>query len=158
MFARVKELGRHHYLQIVENKKIKGKVIQRVIVTLGRVNHLQEKDLINYFPRRMKLDILRIVIADFNRYLTSVREGSRDSLKPKQISERLLRFNTNSVVRSFYVLQQCKSISLIILYDGFVIFKRYGMSPQVRDTARLISYPQFPSPCGKLPSDQRASG
>lgn len=46
MFARVKKSGRHQYLQIVENRKIKGKVVQRVIVTLGRMDHLQEKDRI----------------------------------------------------------------------------------------------------------------
>ena len=46
MFARVKKSGNHPYLQIVENRKIKGKVIQRVIVTLGRMDQLQEKDRI----------------------------------------------------------------------------------------------------------------
>ena len=46
MFARVKKSGNHQYLQIVENRKIKGKVIQRVIVTLGRMDQLQEKDRI----------------------------------------------------------------------------------------------------------------
>jgi transposase len=46
MFARVKKSGTHQYLQIVENRKIKGKVIQRVIVTLGRMDQLQEKDRI----------------------------------------------------------------------------------------------------------------
>jgi len=46
MFARVKKSGNHQYLQIVENRKIKGKVIQRVIVTLGRMDQLREKDRI----------------------------------------------------------------------------------------------------------------
>ncbi len=46
MFARVKKSGNHQYLQIVENRKIKGKVTQRVIVTLGRMDQLQEKDRI----------------------------------------------------------------------------------------------------------------
>ncbi len=31
MFARVKKSGKYQYLQIVENKKVKGKVKQRVI-------------------------------------------------------------------------------------------------------------------------------
>jgi len=46
MFARLKKSGNHQYLQIVENRKIKGKVIQRVIVTLGRMDQLQERDRI----------------------------------------------------------------------------------------------------------------
>ena len=37
MFARVKKSGKYQYLQIVENRKEKGKVKQRVIATLGRL-------------------------------------------------------------------------------------------------------------------------
>ena len=44
MFARVKKSGKYQYLQIVENRKIKGKVVQRVIATIGRMDQLQEKD------------------------------------------------------------------------------------------------------------------
>ena len=44
MFARVKKTGKYQYLQIVENRKEKGKVKQRVIATLGRMDRLQEKD------------------------------------------------------------------------------------------------------------------
>ena len=36
MFARVKKSGKYQYLQIVENRKVKGKVKQRVIATIGR--------------------------------------------------------------------------------------------------------------------------
>ncbi len=43
MFARVKKSGKYQYLQIVENSKIKGKVKQRVIATLGRMDQLHEK-------------------------------------------------------------------------------------------------------------------
>jgi transposase len=41
MFARVKKSGKHQYLQIVENRKEKGKVKQRVIATVGRMDRLQ---------------------------------------------------------------------------------------------------------------------
>lgn len=41
MFARVKKSGNHQYLQIVENRKEKGKVKQRVIATVGRLDQLQ---------------------------------------------------------------------------------------------------------------------
>jgi hypothetical protein len=43
MFARVKKSGKYQYLQIVENRKEKGKVKQRVIDTVGRMDRLQEK-------------------------------------------------------------------------------------------------------------------
>ena len=46
MFARLKKSGQYQYLQIVENRKIKGQVVQRVIVTLGRMDQLREKDRI----------------------------------------------------------------------------------------------------------------
>jgi hypothetical protein len=46
MFARVKKSGDNQYLQIVQNRKNKGKVIQRVNVTLGHMDQLQEKDRI----------------------------------------------------------------------------------------------------------------
>jgi hypothetical protein len=43
MFARVKKSGKYQYLQIVENRKEKGKVKQRVISTVGRMDQLQSK-------------------------------------------------------------------------------------------------------------------
>ena len=43
MFARVKKSGKYQYLQIVENRKEKGKVKQRVIATVGRMDKLQSK-------------------------------------------------------------------------------------------------------------------
>lgn len=43
MFARIKKSGKYEYLQIVENQKEKGKVKQRVIATIGRMDKLQPK-------------------------------------------------------------------------------------------------------------------
>ncbi|MCJ7603851.1 MAG: IS1634 family transposase [Desulfobulbaceae bacterium] len=43
MFARIKKSGRYEYLQIVENRKVQGKVNQRVIATVGRLDQLQAK-------------------------------------------------------------------------------------------------------------------
>jgi len=53
MFARIKKSGKHQYLQIVENRKVKGQVVQRVIVTLGRMDQLQEKDRIETLVRSL---------------------------------------------------------------------------------------------------------
>jgi transposase len=43
MFARLKKSGKNQYLQIVENRKVQGKVVQRVIGTLGRLELINEK-------------------------------------------------------------------------------------------------------------------
>jgi len=53
MFARIKKSGKHQYLQIVENHKIKGKVVQRVIATIGRMDQLKEKDRIETLIRSL---------------------------------------------------------------------------------------------------------
>ena len=42
MFVRTKKRGTRTYLQIVENHRIEGKIQQRVLGTLGRLDVLQE--------------------------------------------------------------------------------------------------------------------
>jgi transposase len=42
MFARIKKSGKHQYVQVVHNERIQGKVRQRVIATLGRLDVLKE--------------------------------------------------------------------------------------------------------------------
>ncbi len=53
MFARIKKSGKYQYLQIVENNKVKGKVKQRVIATIGRLDHLQEKGRVETLIRSL---------------------------------------------------------------------------------------------------------
>jgi hypothetical protein len=53
MFARVKKSGKYHYLQIVENNKVKGKVKQRVIATIGRLDQLQDKGRVETLIRSL---------------------------------------------------------------------------------------------------------
>lgn len=53
MFARVKKSGKYQYLQIVENRKEAGKVRQRVIATIGRLDQLQDKDKIEPLVRSL---------------------------------------------------------------------------------------------------------
>jgi transposase len=53
MFARIKKSGKYQYLQIVENNKVKGKVKQRVIATVGRLDHLQQKGRIETLIRSL---------------------------------------------------------------------------------------------------------
>ncbi len=53
MFARVKKSGKYRYLQIVENRKEKGKVKQRVVATVGRLEELQEKGRVETLIRSL---------------------------------------------------------------------------------------------------------
>jgi transposase len=53
MFARIKKSGQHQYVQVVENTKEKGKVKQRVIATIGRLDELAEKDRIETLVRSL---------------------------------------------------------------------------------------------------------
>lgn len=53
MFARIKKSGKYQYLQIVENRKEKGKVKQRVIATIGRLDQLHEKDRVETLIRSL---------------------------------------------------------------------------------------------------------
>ena len=42
MFARIKKSGNYQYVQVVHNERIQGRVRQRVIATLGRLDVLKE--------------------------------------------------------------------------------------------------------------------
>lgn len=53
MFARIKRSGKYQYLQIVENRKERGKVKQRVIATLGRIDQLHDKDRVETLIRSL---------------------------------------------------------------------------------------------------------
>ena len=53
MFARVKKSGKYQYLQIVENRKEKGKVKQRVIATVGRMDQLQSQGRVETLIRSL---------------------------------------------------------------------------------------------------------
>ena len=53
MFARVKKSGNNQYLQIVENRREGRKIIQRVLVTLGRMDRLQARGDIETLVRSL---------------------------------------------------------------------------------------------------------
>jgi len=53
MFARVKKSGSYQYLQIVENRWEKGKVLQRVISTLGRLDQMAVKGEVESLVRSL---------------------------------------------------------------------------------------------------------
>jgi len=86
MFARVKKSGKYQYLQIVENKKEKGKVKQRVICTIGRMDQLQAKDRVETLIRSLSRFSEKTMLI-----LSGKSDISADAVKigPSIIFERL---------------------------------------------------------------------
>jgi hypothetical protein len=86
MFARVKKSGKYQYLQIVENRKEKGKVKQRVIATIGRLDQLQAKSRVETLIRSLARFSEKTMLI-----LSGKSDPSADAVKigPAIIFERL---------------------------------------------------------------------
>jgi len=86
MFARIKKSGNYQYLQIVENRKESGKVKQRVIATIGRMDQLHPKGRIETLIRSLSRFSEQTLMI-----LTGESDVSADSRKigPSLIFERL---------------------------------------------------------------------
>lgn len=86
MFARIKKSGKYRYLQIVENRKEKGKVKQRVIATIGRMDQLQAKDRVETLIRSLSRFSERTLLI-----LSGQSDVSAEAVKigPSIIFERL---------------------------------------------------------------------
>jgi transposase len=86
MFARIKKSGKYQYLQIVENRKEKGKVKQRVISTIGRMDQLQAKGRIETLIRSLSRFSEKTMLI-----LSGKSDVSADAVKigPSIIFERL---------------------------------------------------------------------
>ena len=86
MFARVKKSGKYDYLQIVENRKEKGKVKQRVIATIGRMDRLQEKNRVQILIRSLSRFSEKALLI-----LSGQNDVSAEAVKigPAMIFERL---------------------------------------------------------------------
>jgi len=86
LFARIKKSGKYQYLQIVENRKEKGKVKQRVIATIGRMDRLQAKGRVETLIRSLSRFSERAMLI-----LTGQSNVSTEAVKigPPIIFERL---------------------------------------------------------------------
>lgn len=86
MFARIKKSGAHHYLQLVENRREGKKTIQRVIVTLGRMDQIQARGDIETLVRSL---------ARFSEKILLILSGKSDlrasakKIGPALVFERL---------------------------------------------------------------------
>jgi len=86
LFARVKKSGKYQYLQIVENRKENGKVKQRVVCTVGRLDLLHEKGRVETLIRSLaRFSETALLI------LSGKSDVSADSVKigPSLVFERL---------------------------------------------------------------------
>jgi hypothetical protein len=84
MFFRVKQSGPRHYLQIVENRRRDGRVRQRVLTTLGRLDELNQSG---------QLDALLASgarFADHVLLLTAHRNGQAPALTTQRIGPTLI--------------------------------------------------------------------
>jgi transposase len=86
VFARIKKSGKYQYLQIVENRKEKGKVKQRVIATIGRLDRMQAKGRVETLIRSLSRFSERTMMI-----LTGKSDVSAEAVKigPPIIFERL---------------------------------------------------------------------
>ena len=86
MFARIKKSGKYQYLQIVENKKVKGKVKQRVIATVGRMDQLNARGGLEPLVRSLSRFSEKVLLVLSGK--TDVKANSR-KIGPAMIFERL---------------------------------------------------------------------
>ncbi len=75
MFARVKKSGRYEYLQVVHNERVKGRVRQTVIATLGRLDQLRQSG---------QLDALLSSCAKFSEHAAVLNAARRQEVEPSQ--------------------------------------------------------------------------
>lgn len=82
MFARIKKSGKYEYLQIVENRREAGKVAQRVIATLGRMDQLNGRGGVEPLVRSL---------AKYSEKVLLVLSGKSDvSAQSKKIGPALI--------------------------------------------------------------------
>ncbi len=74
MFARVKKSGRYEYLQVVHNERTGGRVKQRVIATLGRLDRLRETG---------QLDAMLASCAKFSEQAAVISAAREKSVQPQ---------------------------------------------------------------------------
>ncbi|HEY3275276.1 MAG TPA: hypothetical protein VGJ94_01545 [Syntrophorhabdaceae bacterium] len=87
MFVRIKKAGRYEYLQVVENHRVKGKSVQRVIATLGRMDQLKARGEIESVVRSLSRFTDKPILL-----LSERSEGIRTDVRkagPSLVFERL---------------------------------------------------------------------
>jgi len=136
MFARVKKSGTHQYLQLVENRRENGKVAQRVIATLGRMDQLAEKGSIESIVRSLSRfsDSALLVLS-----AKSQLNASAKKIGPTLIFERLWKeMGIGSIVSSLVSSRKFgfnveRALFLTVLHRLFVSGSDRGCEKWRRD-------------------------
>jgi hypothetical protein len=136
MFARVKKSGNNQYLQIVENRRDKGKVVQRVIVTLGRMDQMTEKGEVESLIRSLSRFSERtlLILSDKSKVSASAKK-----IGPALIFERLWReLGIGSIVSSLVAERKFgfsveRALFLTVLHRLFVSGSDRGCEKWRRD-------------------------
>lgn len=86
MFARIKKSGQYQYLQLVENHREGSKTVQRVLVTLGRLDQIEERGGVESLVRSLSRfsEHVLLVLSRKGDPNTSIRK-----IGPALIFERL---------------------------------------------------------------------
>ena len=123
MFARVKKSGPHQYLQLVENRRENGKVAQRVIATLGRMDQLSEKGNVDSLIRSLSRfsEKTLLILSDRSKVSASAKK-----IGPALIFERLWKeLGIGSIVSSLVASRKFgfsveRALFLTVLHRLFV--------------------------------------
>jgi transposase len=136
MFARVKKSGNNQYLQIVENRREKGKVVQRVISTLGRMEQMTEKGEVESLIRSLSRFSERtlLILSDKSKVSASAMK-----IGPALIFERLWKeLGIGSIVTSLVAERKFgfpveRALFLTVLHRLFVSGSDRGCEKWRRD-------------------------
>lgn len=109
MFFRQKQSGSRSYLQIVENRRENGRVRQRVIATLGRLDELQQKGAVESLLRSGSR------FAEAALLIEAHRQGDAPAVRTRHIGPAL-------VFERLWQETGCKAVIEALLADRFFIF------------------------------------
>jgi transposase len=136
MFARVKKSGNNQYLQIVENRREKGKVIQRVIATLGRMDQMNEKGEVESLVRSLSRfsESVLLILSDKSKVSAFAK-----NIGPALIFERLWKeLGIGSIISSLVADRKFgfsveRALFLTVLHRLFVSGSDRGCEKWRRD-------------------------
>jgi transposase len=136
MFARVKKSGNNQYLQIVENRRENGKVIQRVIATLGRMDQMSEKGEVESLVRSLSRfsESVLLILSDKSKVSASAK-----NIGPALIFERLWKeLGIGSIISSIVADRKFgfsveRALFLTVLHRLFVSGSDRGCEKWRRD-------------------------
>jgi len=90
MFFRARKRGPHTYLQIVENNRVDGKVVQHVVSNLGRLDELQQKGTLDGLLRSGLKFSTRLAVLDAHANGATTRVAT-SKIGPVLLLEKLWR-------------------------------------------------------------------